>query len=834
MPQLHLRFVYRSFQKNPLVVGAAVLSLALGIGASTAIFSLIDQLLLRTLPVENPRELVQLAARGSHYGSNYGMNAMSYPMYEDFRDKSEIFQDVISRRSATIGLGYGGDTERVRGEMVSGNYFDMLGVGAALGRTITSEDDRLPGEHPVAMLTFDFWTSRFGSDPTILGETVYLNNYPMTVIGVSQRSFQSVEVGEATQIFLPLMMYKQMLPVMSKYYTMEDRRTRWVNVFARLEPEVSIAQAEAAIEPLFGQILRMEVEEEAFSNASQYSKDRFLESRMTVFDGATGRSFLRGQFRTPLYVLMALTGLVLLIACANVANLLITRASARGKEIAVRFALGASRIQVWWQLMIESLVISVAASALGLLLGVGMVRLLLTFFTTDTSQLMITGDLDLRVLGFSLGTAMLTALLAGFAPALQAARAIISGTLAEGAASVIGGGRGARLRKGLVVGQVGLSLLLLVTSGLFVRTLSNLRNLDPGFEVDQLVSFRVDPTLSGYDDTRTRDFYSRLQERMTALPGFGATGYSVIRLLDGDEWDSSVTIEGYDRAEGENMNPHFNAVSPGYFHALGTSFLAGRDFDRSDVVGTAKVALVNETFARRYFPDGDAVGRRIGQGIDPDTELDMEIIGVVADSMYENMRQEIPRQVFLPFDQLSNAQGVVFYARTTTNASAFFQSVRSSVRELDANIPVYGMRTLGEQVNRSLATERMVASLSGAFGGLATVLAIIGLYGGMSFSVARRAREIAIRMAFGAPAGNVVGMVMREVGTLVGLGVAIAVPSYFALSSFIGSQLYGISSGDTGTLGGAVLLLTVVALLSGFVPALRAARLDPMLVLRHE
>ena len=834
MPQLHLRFVYRSFQKNPLVVGAAVLSLALGIGASTAIFSLIDQLLLRTLPVENPRELVQLAARGSHYGSNYGMNAMSYPMYEDFRDKSEIFQDVISRRSATIGLGYGGDTERVRGEMVSGNYFDMLGVGAALGRTITSEDDRLPGEHPVAMLTFDFWTSRFGSDPTILGETVYLNNYPMTVIGVSQRSFQSVEVGEATQIFVPLMMYKQMLPVMSKYYTMEDRRTRWVNVFARLEPEVSIAQAEAAIEPLFGQILRMEVEEEAFSNASQYSKDRFLESRMTVFDGATGRSFLRGQFRTPLYVLMALTGLVLLIACANVANLLITRASARGKEIAVRFALGASRIQVWWQLMIESLVISVAASALGLLLGVGMVRLLLTFFTTDTSQLMITGDLDLRVLGFSLGTAMLTALLAGFAPALQAARAIISGTLAEGAASVIGGGRGARLRKGLVVGQVGLSLLLLVTSGLFVRTLSNLRNLDPGFEVDQLVSFRVDPTLSGYDDTRTRDFYSRLQERMTALPGFGATGYSVIRLLDGDEWDSSVTIEGYDRAEGENMNPHFNAVSPGYFHALGTSFLAGRDFDRSDVVGTAKVALVNETFARRYFPDGDAVGRRIGQGIDPDTELDMEIIGVVADSMYENMRQEIPRQVFLPFDQLSNAQGVVFYARTTTNASAFFQSVRSSVRELDANIPVYGMRTLGEQVNRSLATERMVASLSGAFGGLATVLAIIGLYGGMSFSVARRAREIAIRMAFGAPAGNVVGMVMREVGTLVGLGVAIAVPSYFALSSFIGSQLYGISSGDTGTLGGAVLLLTVVALLSGFVPALRAARLDPMLVLRHE
>ena len=367
MPQFHLRFVFRSFQKNPLVVGAAVLSLALGIGANTAIFSLIDQLLLRTLPVENPRELVQLAARGSHYGSNYGMNAMSYPMYEDFRDKSEVFQDVISRRSATIGLGYGGDTERVRGEMVSGNYFDMLGVGAALGRTITPGDDRLPGEHPVAILSYDFWTSRFGSDPSILGDTVYLNNYPMTVIGVSQQNFQGVEVGEATQVFVPLMMYKQMLPVMSNYYTMEDRRSRWVNVFARLEPGVSIAEAEVSIEPLFGQILRRELEEEAFANASQYSKDRFLESRMTVFDGATGRSFLRGQFRTPLYVLLGLTGLVLLIACANVANLLITRASARGKEIAVRFALGASRSQVWSQLMVESLVISVAAAGPGYL-----------------------------------------------------------------------------------------------------------------------------------------------------------------------------------------------------------------------------------------------------------------------------------------------------------------------------------------------------------------------------------------------------------------------------------------------------------------------------------
>ena len=703
---------------------------------------------------------------------------------------------------------------------------------AALGRTITPDDDRLPGEHPVAVLSYDFWQSRFGGEEGVIGETVYLTNYPMTVIGVVEEGFQGVEIGEATQVFVPVMMKEEMLPVMS--YAMDNRRERWVNTFARLKPGVTVTQAKAALEPLYKQIIRMEVEEDAFASASDYSRQRFMESRMEVFEGATGRSYLRNQFQTPLYVLMGLTGLVLMIACANVANLLITRATARGKEIALRFALGASRGHIWTQLMAESLIISVIAAGLGVWLGGQVVRFLLLFLTPETSQLMITGELDVRILTFSLAIALVTTILAGFAPAFQAARTSLAVTLTEGAASVIGGGRHARLRKGLVVGQVALSLLLLITSGLFARTLSNLRDLDPGFRVEQLVSFELDPSLSGYDDNRTRSLYTQLQERLTGMPGIESTGYAIMRVLDGNEWDSSVTVEGYDAAEGENMNPHFNAVSPNYFATMEIPFLDGRDFRISDLEDEPKVCIVNETFARRYFPDGDAVGRRIGQGIDPDTELDIEIVGVVADSMYENMRQEIPRQVFLPYEQVGVATGVVFYARTTTDATSLFPSVRSSMRELDSNVPLYGMRTLDEQVDRSLTTERMIAGLSASFGGLATLLAIIGLYGVMSFSVARRAREIAIRMAFGAPARNVVRMVMREVGLLVGLGIAIAIPSYIGLSRLIGSQLYGISAGDAMSVGGAVALLTTVALLAGFLPARRAATLDPMHVLRYE
>ena len=461
----------------------------------------------------------------------------------------------------------------VSGELLSGNYFSVLGVGAALGRTIANDDDRTPGAHPVAVLSYNFWKSRFNSDPEILGKTIYVNSGPMTVIGVAARGFEGVQVGDATQVFVPIMMYKQMIPTMSTFYNLEDRRGRWVNTFARLKPGVSIAQAKASLAPLYKQIINMEVQEAAFRNATEYDRRRFLESRMEVMPGATGRSFLRRQFTTPLYVLFGITGLVLLIACANVANLLIARATARRKEIAVRLALGAGRWQIVRQLLVESGLLAFTSAVIGLCLAVAMVKVLLGFVADEGERLTIRGDFNSQILIFSFGLALLTTIVFGLAPALQSARSNMAGTLKDEAGGVLGGAN-ARFRKSLVIAQVSLSLLLLIASALFVRSLANLRELDPGFETQSVIAFSVDPPLNGYNDARTTVFYRQLTAAVSRLSGVQANGYGVMRLLTGDEWDSTVTVEGYRAKPGEDMNPYFNSVSPRYFAAIALPFAA--------------------------------------------------------------------------------------------------------------------------------------------------------------------------------------------------------------------------------------------------------------------
>ena len=709
MVRQHIRYALRSFRRNPLLVVVAVLSLSLGIGANTAIFSLIDQLLLRSLPVRDPQQLVQLAARGAHPGSNWGMNAMSYPMYRDIRDKAEVFNGVMCRFSMPLSLGHQGQTERIRGELVSGNYFDVLGVPAAIGRTFTPDDDQKPNAHPLVMLTYDFWQRRFGADPRILGQTLHINSYPMTVIGVSRRGFQGVEHGDATQVFVPMMMQQKALPMMSMHYKMEDRRTRFVNTFARLKPGVTIAQAKAALEPLYKQIIRMEVTEAFFKDTTEFSRKRFLESRMEVLEGATGRSYLRRQFTTPLYVLLAITGLVLLIACANVSNLLIARATARQREIAVRMALGASRGQIVAQLFTESLLLAAFSVAAGLVIGRQLVAALLRFASFEMSAPTIQAAFDMRILAFSIGLGLLTCLLFGVVPALQASRPDVASTLKDEAGGVIGGAH--RIRRALVVAQVSLSLLLLIGSGLFIRSLANLRLLDPGFRIERIVSFSVDPPLNGYNPGRTLAFYRDLLAGLRAAGGVEHASNSVMRVLDGDEWDSSVTVEGYQAKQGEDMNPHMNAVSPDYFATLGIPLVAGRDFTDHDERNSTKTCIVNQTFARKYFPNGDAVGRHIGMGDNPGTKTDIEIVGVVGDAKYENMRDVVPRQVFRPIAQLDGIPGTVIYVRTTLDSSQAFTAARAIVRNLDANLPLFEMRTLEEQVDLSLVTERMIATL---------------------------------------------------------------------------------------------------------------------------
>ena len=520
-----IRFAFRSLKQAPVFTAVAVISVALGIGANTAIFSLLDQVLLRLLPVKNPKELILLTSRGSFYGNNRGGNALSYPMYTDFRDHNQVFSGVFCRFALPLNVTSGGRTERAAGELVSGTYFPVLGVSAAMGRTIAPEDDKTPGGHPVAMLSYDYWRTRFAGDPEIVGKTIVVNNYSLTIIGVTQEGFHGVDIGSAPQVHIPVLMASQM---MTQWNQFENRRSRWVNVFARLKSGMSLDQAKAALQPYYHGILESEVHESAFNTASSYTRQQFLKGWIDVLPAAQGRSPLRNQLTRPLWVLMAIVGLVLIIACGNVANLLIARASGRQKEIAIRLALGASRMRVIGQLLVESTLLAILGGIAGLALATWTDRLLLRFLPNAQGNVFISPAPDWRILGFNFAIALLTGLLFGLLPALQCTRPDVAPTLKDQAGNVLGGSSQARFRKGLIVAQVTFSLLLLIGAGLFIRSLRNLKTLDPGFRTENLIAFSVDPTMNGYSPERAKLFYQQLRDSIAGLPGVKSAGYTAV------------------------------------------------------------------------------------------------------------------------------------------------------------------------------------------------------------------------------------------------------------------------------------------------------------------
>ena len=534
-----LRYALRAFRKSPFFVAVAVLSLALGIGANTAIFTLVDQLLLRLLPVKDPEQLVLFWGRGQHYGSNNGNHKISYPMYTDFRGHNEVFSGMFCRWNTSLSVSAGGKTERVDGELVSGTYFQVLGVKAALGRVFTQDDDKTPGGHPIAVISYRYWFSRFGGSPDVIGKKLLVDGYPITIVGVSQAGYDGTDPGSSPQIRIPIMMEAQISPQFAEFYSMTNRRGRWVNVFGRMKPSVTLTQAKAALQPLFHQILEQEVREEAFARADPETKTRFLKMWLELLPAAKGDSNLRRQFENPLLVLTALVGLVLLIACANVANLLIARATARQKEIAIRLALGASRSRIVSQLLVESLLLALAGGAAGLALAVWLDSALIRFLPTGDAPLVLSTTPDWRILAFNLGVSLLTGIIFGLAPALQSTRPQVAGTLKDQVGSIVGG-TSVKLRKVLVTAQVALSLLLLIGAGLFIRSLKNLKSLDPGFQTGNLIGFAIDPPMNGYKPDRALDFYRQLREGLNALPGVESAALAVIPVLTGDEWDSSM------------------------------------------------------------------------------------------------------------------------------------------------------------------------------------------------------------------------------------------------------------------------------------------------------
>jgi len=826
-----LRFAFRTFRKSPVFVAVAVLSLALGIGANTAIFTLVDQVLLRLLPVKNPEQLVLLRGRGNHYGSNYGRYTLSFPMYEDFRDHNEVFSGMFCRWDTAFSISADGKTERVYGEAVSGTFFPVLGVGAALGRVLTPDDDRTPGGHPVAVISYRYWLARFGSDPGVIGKKIMINGYPFTIIGVSQAGFEGLDPTVSPSVRVPVMMKAQLDP--QGFYNLKDRRGRWVNVFGRMKPGVTMAQAKAALQPFFHQMLEMEVQQKEFARAAPETKERFLKMYVDLIPASKGDSPLRDQFSNPLLVLTAIVATVLLIACANVANLLIARATARQKEIAVRLALGASRGRIVSQLLVESVLLALMGGALGLVFAVVIDRALIAFVPRGSASIAITTAPDWRILAFSFAISILTGVVFGLVPALQATRPHVAGTLKDQVGS-IAGGTSVMVRKALVAAQVTMSLLLLIGAGLFIRSLQNLKDLDPGFKTTNLIGFAVDPPLNGYKPDRTFDFYRQLRENIDSLPGVDSAGLAIMPVLTGNEWDSSMAVEGFAHKPSETPDPHMNFVSPEYFKTMQIPILLGRDFRMTDGKTAPKVAIVNERFARKYFADGNPIGRHIGMGGDPGTKLDIEIIGMVRDAKYESMRDEVPLEVYRPYHQMEFALGMHAYVRTARDPEQIFPGIRRVVAQLDPELPVFEMKTIEKQMDESLVTERLVATLSTGFGFLATLLAAVGLYGVMAYMVAQRTREIGVRMALGAASGDVVWLVMKEVFLLAGIGIAVGLPAAYGLTRFVKSQLYGIQPNDTMTIALSVFGIALVALASGYMPARRATMVDPMRALRWE
>jgi predicted permease len=825
-----IRYSARSFLRSPSFTATTVLSLALGIGATTAIYSLVDQVLLHALPVRQPERLALIDWKGDPLCCGMGTyNLMSYPICRDLQLQDRFFEGALCRAATTVNLSTGGEPRPAAAEIVSGSYFPVLGVSAALGRVLGSEDDGTPGANPVVVLSYDFWKTQLASAPDVIGRKVLVNQNPMTVIGVAAPSFRGIDVGEIPSLWIPAAMSAQAIP---GFANLLDRRMRWMQVLGRLRPDVTAAQAQTGLQPWFKAMLDEDSRRAGFPAVTAERRQRYFASTLEVTAAPQGHSLLRRRLAQPLWVLLAATTVLLGLACLNVAGLFLARGSAREREVSTRLALGASRGRIGRQFLADSVLLALTGGTLGVLLAPLAVRALIAFLPRDAAANALHSAVDSRLLLFAFFVSVAAGVLSGFAPALQAGRASFISSLRERGGTGFGG---VRLRKAIVTVQIAFTLILVAGGALFVRTLTELMAKGPGFTTSSLVSFGLDPRRSGYSRKEASQLIRRIYEELRSSPGTQMSAVARMQLLTGGSMMNPMTIQTNERITTDRA-VNYNAVSLGFFRTLGIQLIAGRDFDERDSrpVGEAgqRSAIVNESFVKRYMAGRNPLGARIGQGSGPDAKPNIEIVGVVADFSYRGFRED-PEQAYFPIFEGDDTGGS-FYVKVRGTSDAALQSIRTIIHNADPALPITYFRTLEEQVNRSLITERMLAALSGSFGTLALLLSLVGLYGVMSFVVTQRTREIGIRLALGATRGSAIWLVLRDALVMITVGTAIALPCVAALGRLVESQLFGVKPTDPLAIAAATLLLTAATIGAALVPAYRASTVNPTDALRFD
>ena len=829
-----IRLTIRSLARTPLYTLTAIVSLALGIGATTAIFSMMDRVLLRQLPVRNPGELAFLyhpgPLQGSSSTSEQGGPAFSYPMFREMQSQQTAFTGLAGSYMVAASAAYKNAAANARALLVSGNYFQVLGVGPAMGRVFDNNDDRVNGGHPLVVLTHGYWTSRFGADPGLLNQTMIVNGHAMTVVGIAQKGFSGEMPGTVPDFFVPISMKKEMTPDSDG---LTDRKDYWVTLFGRLKPGTTLDQAQTAINITYQPQLRQDIA--LLSKVSDDTLKKYQAKRIVLRRGEFGRGELREQGRKPLQLLLAMTCMVLLIACANVANLQVTRALARTRETAVRLALGASRLQLAGQLLIESCIVAVAGAALGLAVAYWTQRGILAALPPRTlGPGVLEAALDARMLGFALALAAIASVIFGLYPSLQASKAELTVALRDQSGQATAPRSTGAFRKGLVMLQTAISLLLLISAGLFGKTLLNLTRVNLGIRTDHLLTFALTPKLNGYSEERTVQLYRDLRERLAALPGVTSATGARVPAIAGSNSSGNMTVEGFTPKGDGDDNSRFNEVGPDYFRTMGIPLIAGREFADSDRAGAPKVAVVNEAFVRHFITNRNPIGTQVMRGSDARIKYDTVIVGVVKDAVYSNMREPARPVYYSAYAQARQQRNMNFYVRTVADPLQAASAVRGAVASFDPNLPVVNLRTMQAQIDANVANERLLSLLTGAFAGLATLLAAVGLYGVLAFNVARRTREIGIRMALGAGAAQVRRLVVREVLVIIGIGTAAGLTAAWFAGALVQSVLFETRPADPWVFAAAAGALALIAFVAAYLPARRATTVDPMIALRYE